>query len=164
METEKYTNHSFFWIYTATFIVFAILAYNTIRKFPSTVYIVFSSLLLICYLVFIIKNALAWHSYVEISDEGVKMMGCAKRVSEDKTEIIDDIFISWEDIEEISGGPALELKTGDRIMLTQRINMSDQVLQRAFEQYKPKQQQKELEQSSDEIISVTSVIDDNDKL
>lgn len=161
MKTKKYTNHSFFWLYTATFIVFAILAYNTIRKSPSTVYIVLSSLVLIGYLIFIIKYALAWRSYVEINDEGAKMKGCAKRVSEDKTEIIDDIFISWKDIEEIIGGPALELKTGDRITLTQRINVSDQSLQKAFEQYKSKQQQKELEQSSDEIISV---IDDNDKL
>ena len=145
MKTKKYTNHSFFWLYTATFIVFAILAYNAIRKSPSTVYIVLSSIVLASYLVFIIKDALAWHSYVEISDKGVKMKGCAKRVSEDKTEIIDDIFIPWEDIEEINGGPALELKTGDRIMLTQRINVSDRSLQKAFEQYKSKQQQKELE-------------------
>lgn len=145
MKTKKHTNHSFFWLYTATFIVFAILAYNTTRKSPSTVYIVLSFLVLLGYLVFIIKDALAWHSYVEISDDGVKMKGCAKRVSEDKTETIDDIFISWEDIEEITGGPALELKTGDRITLTQRINVSDQTLQKAFEQYKSKQQQKEPE-------------------
>ena len=164
MKTKKYTTHLLFWIYTATFIVFSIMVYSVYRKYPSTIYLVISFIVLLSYLVFIIKDGLAWHSYVEISDEGVKMKGCAKRISEDKTETVDDIFIPWGDIEEINGGPALELKTGETIKLTQRINVSDQALQKAFEQYKSEHRQDEPEQSPDSIVSVISEIDNGDKL
>ena len=116
--------------------------------------------------ILIIKSGLAWHSYLEISEEGVKMKGCAKRISDKKKETINDIFIPWGDVEEINGsidGPVLVLKTGEKIKITQAMEVSRSTFEGAFDRYKFKQQQKEPEQSPDEIISVISVIDENDK-
>lgn len=173
METKKYTNHFYFWMHIATFIVFMltlILDIINIRKRPNTLLIVLMVLLsisLVVYLVLTIKEGLAWQSYLEISEEGVKMKGCAKRISDKKKETIDDIFISWGDIEEIKGGiggPVLVLKTGEKIRLTQQMDVDCSTFMSAFDRYKFKQQQqKEPVQSPDEIISVISVIDDNDK-
>ena len=115
----------------------------------------------------VIEGGLAWNSYLEISEEGVKMKGCAKRISDKKKENIDDIFIPWGDVEEIKGGidgPALLLKTGEKIKLTQQMDVDSSTFRSAFDRYKFKQQQEEEPvQSPDEIISVISVIDDKDK-
>ena len=103
---------------------------------------------------------------MEISEEGVKMKGCAKRISDKKKETIDDIFIPWGDVEEIKGGiggPVLVLKTGEKIKLTQQMDVDSSTFRNAFDRYKFKQQQEEPVQSPDEIISVISVIDENDK-
>jgi hypothetical protein len=123
-------------------------------------------LILAIYLILVIKSGLAWHSYLEISEEGVKMKGCAKRISDKKKETLDDIFIPWGNVEEINGsidGPVLVLKTDEKIKLTQQMDVDGSTFRNAFDQYKFKQQQNEPEQSSDEIISVISVIDDNDR-
>ena len=145
METKKYTTHSSLWPYIIIFISVAITStQNLIRTPPDTISIVLSSLVLVPCLVMIIKCGLGWHAYVEISGEGVKMKGCAKRVSEHKKEIVDDIFIPWENIEEINGGiigPVLELKTGEKIVLTQLIYVDSRILRKAFEQYKSKTEQ-----------------------
>ena len=72
------------------------------------------------------------------------MKGCAKRVFEHQKEIVEDIFIPWENIEEINGGingSVLELKTGERIILTQLIYIDSRTLRKAFEKYKPKPEQ-----------------------
>ena len=103
---------------------------------------------------------------MEISDEGVKMKGCAKRVSDKKKETVDDIFIPWRDVEEINrsiDGPVLVLKTGEKIKLTQQMDVDGSTFRNAFDRYNFKQQQKEPVQSPDGIISVISVISDNDK-
>ena len=172
METKKYTNHFYFWMHIATFIVFAIsliLDIINIRKRPNTLLIVLMVLLsisLVVYLVLTIKEGLAWQSYLEISEEGVKMKGCAKRISDKKKETIDDIFIPWGDVEEIKGGidgSVLVLKTGEKIKLTQAMEVNCATFQNALDRYKFKQQQEEPVQSPDEIISVISVIDENDK-
>lgn len=172
METKKYTNHFYFWMHIATFIVFMltlILDIINIRKRPNTLLIVLMVLLsisLVIYLAFTIKEGLAWHSYLEISEEGVKMKGCAKRIYNKKKETIDDIFIPWGDVEEINrsiDGPVLVLKTGEKIKLTQQMEVDEATFRSAFDRYIFKQQQEEPVQSQDEIISVISVIDDNDK-
>ena len=103
METKKYTTHSSIWPYIIIFISVAITStQNLIRTPPDTISIVLSSLVLVPCLVMIIKCGLGWHAYVEISGEGVKMKGCAKRVSEHKKEIVDDIFIPWENIDRVN--------------------------------------------------------------
>ena len=148
METKKYTTHSSFWWNIAFFILWAIgMSVNIIWKSHISLIIVFS-LNVVLYLVMAIQCRLAWHAYVEISEEGVKMKGCAKRVSEHKKEKVDDIFIPWENIEEINGGingPVLELKTGEKIVLTQLIYIDSRTFRKAFEQYKPKQTQEPFE-------------------
>ena len=69
------------------------------------------------------------------------MKGCAKRISEHKKEIVDDIFIPWENIEEINGldNTLWILNMGEKIKLTQPIDVNGKVLWKAFEQHKPKQ-------------------------
>ena len=150
METKKYTTHSSFWSNIALFFLWAVgVALNIIWKAHVALIIVFS-LNVVLYLVMAIQCRLAWHAYVEISEEGVKMMGSAKRVSEHQKEIVDDIFILWENIEEINGGingPVLELITGEKIVLTQLIYVDSRILRKAFELYKskPKQTQEPFE-------------------
>ena len=151
METQKYTTHSSFWWSIVLFILSTTtLLLSIIRwKSPIALIIVFS-LNVVLYLVMAIQCRLAWHAYVEISEEGVKMKGCAKRVSEHQKEIVDDIFILWENIEEINGGingPVLELITGEKIVLTQLIYVDSRILRKAFELYKskPKQTQEPFE-------------------
>ena len=143
METKKYTTHSSFWSNIVISILWAIVMTLHIIWYPSRVLIsvLLYSFIVVLYLVMAIQCRLAWHAYVEISEEGVKMKGCAKRVSEHQKEIVDDIFIPWENIEEIDegiSGQFLELKTGEKIKLTQQINVSSKTLRKAFEQYKPK--------------------------
>ena len=119
--------------------------------------IVLISLLLVFYLVMAIQCRLAWHAYVEISEEGVKMKGCAKRISENKKETIDDLFIPWENIEEIRGGfngTVLELKTGERIILTQQISIDGKTLRKAFEQYKSKPQPEQTQEGPFIVVGV----------
>jgi hypothetical protein len=111
---------------------------------------------------------------MEVSDKGVRMKGCAKRIPVNKNENVDDIFIPWGDIDEIKGWigyPVLVLKTGEIIKLTHEININGRTVQKAFEQYKSTQRQKELErlenepeQLKDEIVSVMSVVDDKDTI
>ena len=87
------------------------------------------------------------------------MMGCAKRISDNKKETIDDIFIPWGNVEEISGGfngPVLELKTGEEIMQTQLIYVDGRTLRKAFEQYKSKQTQ----ENPFEVESVIGLVSD----
>ena len=170
METKKYTNHPFFWLNLAnSFLWVFILSQNLSRKPLDTADIIILSLaflLFAIYLISVIKSGLAWNSYLEISEEGVKMKGCAKRISDKKKETIDDIFIPWGDVEEIKGGiggPVLVLKTGEKIKLTQQMDVDSSTFRNAFDRYKFKQQQEEPVQSPDEIISVISVIDENDK-
>lgn len=170
METKKYTNHPFFWLNIANFFLWVfILSLNLSRKPLDTTDIIVLSLafiLLATYLIMAIKSGLAWNSYLEISDEGVKMKGCAKRVSDKKKETVDDIFIPWRDVEEINrsiDGPVLVLKTGEKIKLTQQMDVDGSTFRNAFDRYNFKQQQKEPVQSPDGIISVISVISDNDK-
>ena len=170
METKKFTNHPFFWLNIANLFLWVfILSLNLSRKPLNTSDIIVLSLALLIlatYLILLIKSVLAWHSYLEISEEGVKMKGCAKRISGKKKETVDDIFIPWGDVEEINGsidGPVLVLKTGEKIKLTQQMDVDGSTFRNAFDRYKFKQQQEEPVQSPDEIISVISVIDDNDK-
>ena len=170
METKKYTNHPFFWFTIANlFLMVFNLKLSLSRKPLDTADIIVLSLALLILaliLILIIKSGLAWHSYLEISDEGVKMKGCAKRIYNKKKETVDDIFIPWGDVEEINGsidGPVLVLKTGEKIKLTQAMEVDGSTFRNAFDRYKFKQQQEEPEQLSDEIISVISVIDENDK-
>ena len=171
METKKYTTHPSFWWNIASILIWVfILSGYLFRKPIETVEIVgiiLASLLLVNYLVQIIKCGLAWHSYMEISDEGVIMKECAKRISDNKEETINDIFIPWKDIEEIKNGSAstdLILKTGEKIKLTQEIYISVRTLRNALEQYNSKQIHNESELSPDDIISVISEVDDKDKL
>ena len=119
------------------------------------------SLILVYYLVMAIQCRLAWHAYVEINEEGVKMKGCAKRVFEHQKEIVDDIFIPWENIEKINvwddlwDGALLILNTGEKIKLTQQINVNSKILRKAFEQYKPKSKPKtEQTQEPFEVVGV----------
>ena len=91
------------------------------------------------------------------------MKGCAKRVSEHKKEKVDDIFIPWENIEEIDvwyelwDGTFLTLNTGEKIKLTQQIDVKGKTLRKAFEQYKPKSKPKP-EQTQENPIEVVGVI------
>ena len=139
METKKYTSHIYFSISTILFILGAIRLVQDIIMHPSdTLSIIVISLLTASFLIVAIQCGLAWHSYVEISDEGVKMKECAKRISSNKKENVDDIFIPWGDIKEVKRGPSLVLKTGEKIKLTQ-IKVMDanyETFQSAFEQYK----------------------------
>ena len=160
METKKYTTHSSFWSNIALFFLWAVgVALNVIWKAHVALIIVFS-LNVVLYLVMAIKCRLAWHTYVKISEKGVKMKGCAKCVSENKKESVDDIFIPWGNVEEISGGingPVLELKTGEKIIQTQLIYVDGRTLRKAFEQYKPKQTQ----ENPFEVESVIGLVSDN---
>ena len=175
METKKYTNHSFFWLNIANLFLWVfILSINLPRKpFDTSDILVLSLVLLILvtYLILVIISGLGWHSYLEISEEGVKMKGCAKRISDNKKETLDDIFIPWGDVEEINGsigGPVLVLKTGEKIKLTQQIEIDGKTLRKAFEHHKSKRQEefKQLKDDSDqlEITSVISAIDNDNKL
>ena len=119
------------------------------------------SLILVYYLVMAIQCRLAWHAYVEINEEGVKMKGCAKCISGNKKETVDDIFIPWENIEEINksiNGPVLVLKTGEKIIQTQLIYVDSRTLRKAFEQYKPKPEQT---QEHFEVVGVFGQDSDN---
>ena len=154
METKKYTTHSAFWWNIFGFILWVILLTICII-WKSSAPILIGSVYLVYSLVMAIRCRLAWHAYVEISEEGVKMKGCAKRISEHKKENVDDIFIPWEDIEEINGGingPVLELKTGERIILTQQIDVNSRTFRKAFEKYKSKQP--EQTRDSFEVVGV----------
>lgn len=177
METKKYTIRSSFWWFTLIIFLWAVtLSIDIIRKPSDILPIVLLSLILIYYLVVLIKSWSAWHSYMEISNEGVKMKGCAKRISDNKKENVDDLFIPWGDIEEIKGWfryPELVLKSGEKITPTQDIiglEVDGRTVQIAFEKYKSIQRQKELElenepeQLKDEIISVISEVDDKGKI
>ncbi len=159
METKKYTTHSSFWWNIFGFILWVILLTICII-WKSSAPILIGSVYLVYSLVMAIRCRLAWHAYVEISEEGVKMKGCAKRVSDHKKETIDDIFIPWENIEDIIGweDPALILTTGEKIKLTQQINIDDRTLRKAFEQYKPKPKET---QGPIEVVGVFGQDSDN---
>ena len=91
------------------------------------------------------------------------MKGCAKRVFEHQKEIVEDIFVPWENIEEINGGingPILELKTGEKIVLTQLIYIDSRTLRKAFEQYKPKSKPKQTQEPF-EVVGVFGQDSDN---
>ena len=180
METTKYTVHSSFWQRLAIYIIiwtYIIVAFQvsekTIKDSTDIIQAVIISLLLLFYLILLIRCGLAWHSYMEINEEGVKMKKCAKRIPVNKNENIDDLFIPWGDIDEIKGWlgyPVLVLKTGEIIKLTHEININGRTVQKAFEQYKTQQRQKELErlenepeQLKDEIISLISVNNGDNK-
>lgn len=168
METKKYTTHSAFWWNIAIFFIGAAgLALNLIWKSHVAIIIVFS-LNVVLYLAMAIQCGLAWHAYVEISDKGVKMKGCAKCISDNKKETVDDIFIPWENIEEIyvwdglGDGTLLMLNTGEKIKLTQQINVNNKIIRKAFEQYKPKSKPKpEQTQGSFEVVGVFGQDSDN---
>ena len=175
METTKYTTHSTFSQNLAISIIWAIwLTLTIIAKPSNTSLIVLPFIGLVYSLIIVIKCRLAWHSFMEVSDEGVKMKGCAQRISDNKKEKVDDLFIPWGDIEEIQGWnvyPTLVLKTGEKIKPTQYIDIKGRTLQKDFEKYKAIQRQKELEQLQnepeqlkDDIISVISEVDDKDKI
>ncbi len=171
METKKYTTHSSFWGYIVASILCAICLVLNIIMHPSYILsIAFYSLASAFFLIVAILCRLAWHAYVEISDEGVKMKGCAKRISGNKKEIVDDIFIPWENIEKINvwDNTPLILKTGEKIKLTQQIEIDGKTLRKAFEHHKSKRQEefKQLKDDSDqlEITSVISAIDNDNKL
>ena len=157
METKKYTTHSSFWLYSVLSILWAVIPLLHIIWKSQVATIIIFSLFPVLYLVIAIQSRLAWHAYVEISEEGVKMKGCAKRVFEHQKEIVDDIFIPWENIEEISGGingPVLELETGEKIILTKPINIDGHTFGKALEQYKSKQP----EQTQENPVEVVGVI------
>ena len=169
METKKYTNHTFFWLNIAyLFLWVFILSINLPRKpFDTSDIIVLSLALLFLatYLILVIKSGLAWHSYLEISEEGVKMKGCAKRVSDNKKENLDNIFIPWGDVEEINGSigsPVLVLKTDEKIKLTQQMDVDGSTFRGAFDRYKFRQLNNDSDQL--EITSVISAINNDDKL
>lgn len=171
METKKYTTHSSFWGYIVASILWAICLVLNIIMHPSYILLIaFNSLASASFLIVAILCRLAWHAYVEISDEGVKMKGCAKRISGNKKEIVDDIFIPWENIEKINvwDNTPLILKTGEKIKLTQQIEIDGKTLRKAFEHHKSKRQEefKQLKDDSDqlEITSVISAIDNDNKL
>jgi hypothetical protein len=180
MKTKKYTTHPSFWMRLAANIIiwaYLILAFylsgKTIKDSTDILLIVLISIFLVIFLVDLIQCGLAWQSYLEVSNKGVKMKGCAKRITVNKNENIDDIFIPWRDIEEIKGWigyPVLILKTGETIKLTKGIDINGRTLQKDFEKYKAIQRQKEPElenepeQLKDEIISVISEVDDKDKI
>lgn len=136
METKKYTTHSSFWWNIVFSILWAVIPLlHIIWKSTETLLIVlFYSLIVVCLLVMAIRCRLAWHAYVEINEEGVKMKECAKLISENKKKTIDDIFIPWENIEKINvwddlwDGALLILNTGEKIKLTQQININSKIL------------------------------------
>ena len=168
METKKHTTHSSFWWAIALFFLWAIsVSFTIIFKSHVALIIVFS-LNLVAHLVSAIQCRIAWHSYLEITDEGIKMKGCAKRITSKKKEKVDDLFIPWEDVEEINGsidGPVLVLKTDEKIKLTQQIDVDSRTLQKAFEQYlkkSPNNYKNEAEQLKDKIVSVISEADNNE--
>lgn len=155
MEAKKYTTHSSFWSNIALFFLWAISMSLHIIWYPSStlLFVLLYSFIIVFNLVMAIRCRLAWNAYVEISDEGVKMKGCAKRISDNKKEIVDDIFIPWEDIEKINvwDDTFLILNTGEKIKLTQQINIDGKTLRKAFEQYKPKPEQT---QESFEVVGI----------
>ena len=172
METKKHTTHSTFWWAIALFFLWAIsVSFTIIFKSHVALIIVFS-LNLVAHLVSAIQCRIAWHSYLEITDEGIKMKGCAKRITSKKKEKVDDLFIPWEDVEEINeniNGPVLVLKTGEKIKLTQKMDISELTLRKVFIQYKsiqpqkePEQLQNEAEQLKDKIVSVITETDNNE--
>ena len=156
METQKYTTHSSFWWNIVFSILWAVIPLlHIIWKSSETLLIVlFYSLIVVCLLVMAIRCRLAWHAYVEINEEGVKMKECAKLISENKKETIDDIFIPWENIEKINvwDNTLLILKTGEKIILTQQIDVNSRTFRKAFEKYKSKQP--EQTQDSFEVVGV----------
>ena len=163
METTKYTVHPSFWQLLAIYIIiwtYIIVAFQlsgkTIKDSTDIILVVLISLLLLFYLVRLIQCGLAWHSYMEISEEGVKMKGCAKRISEHKKEKVDDIFIPWEDIKKINvwDSTLLILNTGEKIKLTQQIDVKGKDLRKAFEQYKPKTQPKQRQEELFEVVGI----------
>ena len=92
------------------------------------------------------------------------MKGCAKRISEHKKEKVDDIFIPWENIEKINlwDGTLLILNTGEKIKLTQLIDVKGKELRKAFEQYKPQSKPKPKQtQKPFEVIGVIGLASDN---
>ena len=169
METKKYTTHSSFWWSIALFISWAALMALQIIWQPSQTLlkVLLYSFILVYYLVMAIRCGLAWHAYVEISEEGVKMMGCAKRISSNKKETVDDLFIPWENIEKINvwDDTLLILYTGEKIKLTQQIDIKGKALRKAFEQYKPKTKPKtEQTQEPFEVVGVIGLASDNTSL
>ena len=88
------------------------------------------------------------------------MKGCAKRIFDNKKEVVDDIFIPWEDIEKINvwdniwDGALLILNTGEKIKLTQQININSKILRKSFEQYKPKFKPKPKQTQEDPLTVV----------
>ena len=170
METKKYTTHSAFWWNIVLFILWAIVMTLHIIGYPSRVLlsVLLYSFIVVFYLVMAIRCRLAWHAYVEISEEGVKMKGCAKRISGKKKEIVDDLFIPWENIEKINvwddidDGTLLILNTGEKIKITQQININSKILREAYEQYKPKSKPKPKEtQGPIEVVGVFGQDSDN---
>lgn len=167
METKKYTTHSAFWWNIFGFILWVILLTICII-WKSSAPILIGSVYLVYSLVMAIRCRLAWHAYVEISEEGVKMKGCAKRISGKKKEIVDDLFIPWENIEKINvwddidDGTLLILNTGEKIKITQQININSKILREAYEQYKPKSKPKPKEtQGPIEVVGVFGQDSDN---
>jgi len=162
METKKYTTHFSFWSNIALFISWAALMALQIIWQPSQTLlkVLLYSFILVYYLVMAIRCGLAWHAYVEISEEGVKMMGCAKRISSNKKETVDDLFIPWENIEKINvwDDTLLILNTGEKIIQTQLIYVDSRTLRKAFEQYKPKPEQT---QEHFEVVGVFGQDSDN---
>ena len=157
METKKYTTHPAFWSNIVGFVLWAVLmSLNIYKNHADPLLIVLISLTIFFYLVMAIRGALAWHAYVEISEEGVKMKGCAKRVSEHKKENVDDIFIPWENIEKINvwDNTLLILKTGEKIKLTQQISIDGKTLRKAFEQYKSKPQPEQTQEDPFIVVGV----------
>jgi len=156
METKKYTTHSSFWGYIVLCILWAVIPLLHILRKSEIAFIIAFSSIVVGYLVMAIHCRLAWNAYVEISEEGVKMKGCAKRISEHKKEKVDDIFIPWEDIKKINvwDSTLLILNTGEKIKLTQQIDVKGKDLRKAFEQYKPKTQPKQRQEELFEVVGI----------
>jgi len=156
METKKYTTHSSFWSNIALFFLWAVIPLLHILRKSEIAFIIAFSSIVVGYLVMAIHCRLAWNAYVEISEEGVKMKGCAKRISEHKKEKVDDIFIPWEDIKKINvwDSTLLILNTGEKIKLTQQIDVKGKDLRKAFEQYKPKTQPKQRQEELFEVVGI----------
>ena len=160
METKKYTTHSSFWGNIVLSILWAVIPLLHILRKSEIAFIIAFSSIVVGYLVMAIHCRLAWNAYVEISEEGVRMKGCAKRISGNKKETIDDIFIPWENIEEIDvwyelwDGTFLTLNTGEKIKLTQQIDVKSKDLRKAFEQYKPKTQPKQRQEELFEVVGI----------
>ena len=159
METKKYTTHPSFWAGVVGVVLFAILL-TLFIMWKSNALLILTSLYIVFFLAMAIRCGLAWHAYVEISEEGVKMKGCAKRIFDNKKEVVDDIFIPWEDIEKINvwdniwDGALLILNTGEKIKLTQQININSKILRKSFEQYKPKSKPKPKQTQEDPLTVV----------